>query len=37
MDSLVKNIISACWGVFGVAWLPTAIFTKRAVCRESEA
>jgi protein-S-isoprenylcysteine O-methyltransferase Ste14 len=33
----VKNIISACWGVFLVVWLLAAIFSKRAVYRESGA
>ena len=35
MDLLVKNVISACWGVFIVVWLLAAIFTKRTVYRES--
>ena len=34
-DPLVKNIITACWGVFLAVWLLAAIFTKRAVYRES--
>ena len=37
MYPLVKNIISACWGVFIVVWLLAAIFTKRSVYRESGA
>lgn len=37
MDSLVKNIISTCWGVFIVVWLLAAIFSKRTVYRESSA
>jgi protein-S-isoprenylcysteine O-methyltransferase Ste14 len=36
-DLLVKNIISACWGVFIIVWLLAAIFTKRTVYRESGA
>jgi protein-S-isoprenylcysteine O-methyltransferase Ste14 len=37
VDPLVKNIISSCWGLFIVVWLLAAIFTKRAVYRESGA
>jgi protein-S-isoprenylcysteine O-methyltransferase Ste14 len=37
LGPLVKNIISACWGVFLVVWLLAAIFSKRAVYRESGA
>ena len=37
MDSLVKTIISSCWGLFAVVWLLAAIFTKRTVYRESAA
>jgi len=37
LDSLVKNIISACWSIFLVVWLLAAIFTKRTVYRESRA
>jgi protein-S-isoprenylcysteine O-methyltransferase Ste14 len=37
MASLVKNIISSCWGVFLVVWLLAAIFTKRTVYREGAA
>jgi protein-S-isoprenylcysteine O-methyltransferase len=37
MDLLLKNIISACWGVFIIVWLLAAIFTKRTVYRESGA
>jgi membrane-bound metal-dependent hydrolase YbcI (DUF457 family) len=33
----VRNIISACWGVFFLVWLLAAIFTKRTVYRESAA
>jgi protein-S-isoprenylcysteine O-methyltransferase Ste14 len=32
---LALNIISACWTLFAVTWLLAAIFTKRAVYRES--
>ena len=31
----LKNIISACWGVFFLVWVVAAIFTKRTVYRES--
>jgi len=34
---LLKNIISACWGVFFVVWMVAAIFTKRTVYHESSA
>jgi len=37
MDSLVKNILSSCWGVFIAVWVLAAIFTKRTVYRESGA
>ncbi len=37
MDSIVRNIISACWGVFFIVWVVGALFTKRAVYRESSA
>ena len=37
MDSLAKNIISICWGVFFVVWVLAAIFTKRTVYHESGA
>ena len=33
----MKNIISACWGVFFIVWLLAAIFTKRTVYNESAA
>ncbi len=33
----MKNIISACWGIFIVVWLLAAIVTKRTVYRESRA
>ena len=33
----MKNIISACWGVFFVVWVLAAIFTKRTVYSESPA
>src|SRR5215813_2947556 len=35
MDSLAKNIIACCWGVFFVVWVLAAIFTKRTRYRES--
>ena len=35
MDSLVKQIINTCWGVFILVWLLAAIFNKRTVYRES--
>jgi protein-S-isoprenylcysteine O-methyltransferase Ste14 len=35
MDSLAKNILTICWGVFFVTWAVAAIFTKRTVYHES--
>jgi protein-S-isoprenylcysteine O-methyltransferase Ste14 len=37
MLPLTKYIIGVCWIIFGVVWLVAAIFTKRAVYRESRA
>ena len=34
MDSLARNTINGCWGIFCVVWLLAAIFTKRTVYRE---
>src|SRR5436190_20615107 len=36
-DPLMKNIISACWGIFFVVWILAALFTKRTVYHESGA
>jgi protein-S-isoprenylcysteine O-methyltransferase Ste14 len=33
----MKNIISACWGIFFVVWILAALFTKRTVYHESGA
>ena len=35
MNSLANDIINSCWGLFIVVWLLAAMFTKRAVYRES--
>ena len=37
MDSVAKNIISACWGAFFLVWVLAALFTKRTVYHESGA
>jgi protein-S-isoprenylcysteine O-methyltransferase Ste14 len=37
IDPIVKNIISACWGVFFVVWVLAALSTKRTVYSESTA
>jgi protein-S-isoprenylcysteine O-methyltransferase len=37
MDSLARNIITTCWGLFFLVWIVAAIFTKRTVYRESGA
>jgi protein-S-isoprenylcysteine O-methyltransferase len=37
MAPFAKNIISACWGIFFVAWVVAALFRKRTVYHQSGA